>query len=181
MQFQLVGLHLLPFFLSTRILSIIQKHMLVSACSHCQISHFTCASSEGKRSSPTKKAQSYLHLTTLPTLDENTELEKNTRVCWLWHASLQTRVLQWALFTFSDCFSTWASSPRELLTCAGSPWSHVCPMPRQSSVFPAVAQENRGPLLEGTWRVAHTKGHRDLLTLSAELRTGLSTAPSQPL
>lgn len=180
MQFQLVGYHLLPFFLSTRIMSSIQKHILVSAYSHCRISHFPCAPSEGKRSCPTIKVQFYLHLTILPTLDENTELrEHQGLLILLTQIAANQWVLHWALSSFSNWFSTWASSLRELQAHLGA---RCLPHAEAELRVPNLwHRKPRALCWKGARCVADTKDHKDLLTQSAELKAWLSTAPTQSL
>ena len=140
--------------------------------------------SEGKRSTPTVRAWSYLHFSILSKpLIRTRRTRKNIRICWftLTRTTANQWVFYWTLFSFSNWLFTWASSvlanTRHHL-CSHSPWRHVS----STSVInracgravlhaPTQLQRKQSALCwKGTWRVAETLiYHKYLLTKLAEL------------
>ena len=172
-------------FLSTRLLNMVQKCILVSTYSHSHISILcgTCTLREQKINSYHKSLILFALKHTSSTFDKNTQNSEEHQDLLIHSERITANqwVFYWTLFSFSNWFFTWASSVSEntrRYLCSRSPWRHVSSTSvinwaRARAVLRAPNQLQRkhsALCWKGTWCVAETLiYHKYLLTKLAEL------------
>lgn len=130
-------------------MNIIQKHILVSACSIARSPTLHVHPQRAKdQVLPLKLDPICTYFLPNPWWEHRTR--RNIRICWfpLIRITANQWVFYWTLFSFSNCFFTWASSLPEnsgLHLCRFTLEPRVSPVLGQSSLFLTSGRGNHMP------------------------------------